>query len=139
VTEQALAEATPGNSEFLIRFRAVPAAAQREELVQLLELEIGKVLGESVEGMAEQEQRFFEMGLDSLMAVEFQRKLSTKLSLTLSATLLFECPTIGSLADYLLLRLSPEPDADWDSDLVKELESELNAAQASEPVSGGVQ
>lgn len=41
------------------------------------------------------------MGLDSLMAVELRNKLGQSVEKTLSATLLFEYPTISALADHL--------------------------------------
>jgi acyl carrier protein len=41
------------------------------------------------------------MGLDSLMAVELRNQLGKAVDKTLSATLLFEYPTISALVDYL--------------------------------------
>jgi hypothetical protein len=41
------------------------------------------------------------MGLDSLMAVELRNKLGKSVGKTLSATLLFEYPTLEALADQL--------------------------------------
>lgn len=134
VPEDALAGSPVIESEFLQRLRETPAAAQRDELIQLLERGISKVVGENITGMAEQEQRFFEMGLDSLMAVEFQRKLSGQLGLNLPATLLFECPTIGALADYLLDALAPASDSEDESALLEQLEHALGSA-----ADGGVQ
>ncbi|HET9914975.1 MAG TPA: type I polyketide synthase [Anaerolineales bacterium] len=46
------------------------------------------------------------MGLDSLMAVELRNKLGQSAGKTLPATLLFECPTINALVDYLASEMS---------------------------------
>lgn len=42
------------------------------------------------------------LGMDSLMALEFRRKLETSLQVQLRSTLVFEYPTIGQLATHLL-------------------------------------
>jgi aryl carrier-like protein len=60
----------------------------------------------------EPEERLFDLGLDSLMAVELQNRLQTSLKCTLPSTLFFEYPTLASVAEYLILeslsQTSPE-------------------------------
>lgn len=46
-----------------------------------------------------------EMGLDSLMAIELRNALVRQTGIALSATLLFDYPTIGGLTDHLAPRL----------------------------------
>ena len=50
----------------------------------------------------DQRQSFYELGLDSLMAVELRNALSNSTKATLPATLLFDYPTPETLADYLI-------------------------------------
>ncbi|RRR70750.1 MAG: SDR family NAD(P)-dependent oxidoreductase, partial [Candidatus Viridilinea halotolerans] len=98
----------------------VPTAPLRNELVQLpdaerlshlirwLQREVSRVLLLDRPERVELEQPLFDMGMDSLMAVDLRRILSVDLKLSLHATLIFEYPTIRSLASWLLgqLRLS---------------------------------
>jgi acyl carrier protein len=54
--------------------------------------------------------RFLELGTDSLMAVEFSNRLLPQFggAFTISATAVFDYPTIGALAEYLASQM-PEP------------------------------
>lgn len=52
-------------------------------------------------------QRLFDLGVDSLIALELKNRLQNLLGLALSTTLLFDYPTIEALAGYLLEVLSP--------------------------------
>jgi hypothetical protein len=51
-----------------------------------------------------------DLGFDSLMAVQLRGQLSDGLHLekALPATLMFDYPTIDSIAEYLLARLEPD-------------------------------
>ena len=49
----------------------------------------------------DEDTTFFDLGLDSINVVRFVRKLSQTLSLSLRETLIFDYPTIGSLARYI--------------------------------------
>ncbi len=60
-----------------------------------------EVLSVSNANMVDIYQPLQSMGLDSLMAVELRNKLSQSADRTLSATLLFEYPTISAVTDYL--------------------------------------
>lgn len=53
------------------------------------------------------DQPFMEAGLDSLGAVELRNALSSKYSLDLPASLLFDYPNVASLSSYLAAALQP--------------------------------
>jgi hypothetical protein len=48
------------------------------------------------------DQALFDMGMDSLMAVELKGRLERSLGVPLPSTLTFNYPTIEALASYLL-------------------------------------
>ncbi|MCP4397919.1 MAG: acyltransferase domain-containing protein, partial [bacterium] len=49
---------------------------------------------------------FLEMGLDSLMAVDMKNALESRFERRLPSTLIFDYPTVDTLADYLALQFS---------------------------------
>jgi acyl carrier protein len=51
------------------------------------------------------QQGFFEMGMDSLMAVELKNRLAKHLGMTLPNTLIFDYPNLHKLAHYSVSRL----------------------------------
>ena len=63
------------------------------------------------EDQVELDKPFAEMGLNSVMAISIRRQLEQLVGLELSATMLFNHPTITSFTGYLAARLSPS-DAD---------------------------
>lgn len=52
-------------------------------------------------------ERLFDLGIDSLLAVELKNRLQGALGVALGSTLLFDYPTIEALADHLLGVLAP--------------------------------
>ncbi len=59
---------------------------------------------------------FAELGLNSVMAMSIRRQAERLVGIELSATMLWNHPTIVSLAEYLAKKLSPQEDSDVDSD-----------------------
>ncbi|WNG90182.1 type I polyketide synthase [Mycobacterium sp. ITM-2016-00317] len=55
---------------------------------------------------------FAEMGLNSVMAMSIRREVERLVGLELSATMLFNHPTIASFANYLAKQLVPDTDGD---------------------------
>jgi phthiocerol/phenolphthiocerol synthesis type-I polyketide synthase A len=64
------------------------------------------------EDQVEVDLPFAEMGLNSVMAISIRRQLEQFVGLELSATMLFNHPTITSFADYLAIRLVPSTAGD---------------------------
>ena len=59
---------------------------------------------------------FAEMGLNSVMAMSIRREIEQLVGLELSATMLFNHPTIATFATYLARQLVPDLDGDGDVD-----------------------
>jgi phthiocerol/phenolphthiocerol synthesis type-I polyketide synthase A len=59
------------------------------------------------EDQIELDKPFAEMGLNSVMAISIRRQLEQLVGIELSATMLFNHPTIASFTGYLVARLSP--------------------------------
>lgn len=64
----------------------------KETLAQVLAIDVQQV---------DLEQGFFDLGMDSLMAVKFRDKLEKDLGIELPATLMLDCPTGSALIAYL--------------------------------------
>ncbi|MDB9526155.1 type I polyketide synthase [Oscillatoria sp. CS-180] len=75
--------------------------SRRSLLTHLLQVEVMTVLGLEADAMPEVDQGFFDLGMDSLMAVELKSRIETGLGCALPSTLAFTAPTISDLADYI--------------------------------------
>jgi acyl transferase domain-containing protein/acyl carrier protein len=70
-------------------------------LTEFLTSEIKDVLGLSVSHTLKSQKGLFEMGMDSLMAIDLKNRLQKKIEKTLPSTLIFDYPTIEDLTKYI--------------------------------------
>jgi acyl transferase domain-containing protein/acyl carrier protein len=98
-------EASSGKTEkataFIETLKKGPARERRSLLVNHIRSHVDQVLGTRTGGASNSRLGFFEMGMDSLTAVELKNRLQTSLGCKLSSTVAFECPTIEALVDHL--------------------------------------
>jgi acyl carrier protein len=87
--------------EFVERLQAAPTQERRNLLVNHLRGELAKVLGVNPAEISLQ-KGFFDLGMDSLMAVELRTRLQNSLGCSLPSSLAFDYPTGEALADYLI-------------------------------------
>jgi acyl transferase domain-containing protein len=102
------APARPPTPDLPRRLRDAPADTRLALLRDHVRAEAARILGED-EGPGPRE-RFWEVGMDSLMAVELRGRLQSTLGVPLPATVVLDRPTVNQLAEHLLaLVVRPEP------------------------------
>ncbi|MDR6499786.1 amino acid adenylation domain-containing protein [Burkholderia ambifaria] len=93
---------------------ALSGASPRERkrlLADSIDRAVAQVLGYGA-GTLDRDLGFFEMGMDSLMALDVRTHLEKALGIPLSVALLFDHPTVNALADFLAEQSSgTAPDA----------------------------
>jgi NAD(P)-dependent dehydrogenase (short-subunit alcohol dehydrogenase family)/acyl carrier protein len=84
------------------------APARRRQLVlDHLKGRLAAVLGLDPARPIDPQQGFFDMGMDSLMAVELRNRLQLDAGISLSTTVLFNYATLSELTDHLLALHAP--------------------------------
>ncbi|MER5771998.1 type I polyketide synthase [Streptomyces sp. NPDC001985] len=91
----------PGPS-WAVRLAALPAGRRRDALLELVLGEVAGSLGYAPDDRVDTRQTFKEMGFDSLAGVELRNRLTAATGLRLTATLVFDRPTVAELLDHLL-------------------------------------
>ena len=86
---------------FQLELEKIPKSARRGVLTSHVRSVVGKTLGLKKPEQIKLGQRLFDLGLDSLMAIELRSYLQTNLGCNLPSTLLFNYPTLETLVDYL--------------------------------------
>ncbi|MGA5704466.1 SDR family NAD(P)-dependent oxidoreductase [Peterkaempfera bronchialis] len=76
----------------------VRARAARDQVARLLAAQLGHSGADDVR----EDVGFFDLGLDSIMAVDLVQRLSEAFEVTLQAADVFDHPTVAQLADHLL-------------------------------------
>ena len=95
-------KSTAADSKVSLQLQSASPAHRRDILIAHLRSQINSILGFDLSREIELEQGLFDMGMDSLMAVELKGGLERSLGVPLPSTLTFNYPTIRTLADYLL-------------------------------------
>ncbi|ORA39102.1 type I polyketide synthase [Mycobacterium aquaticum] len=98
-----------GDSEVLKQLLEIPVPQRAGFVTEFLQKEVQNFLRLAQPPAAS--SRFLDLGTDSLMAIELRNRLHSQFGgrFTLNATAVFDYPTIGGLAEYLVSQL---PDAD---------------------------
>jgi polyketide synthase 7 len=92
-------ERRPGGSPLVERLRTAPANEREGLILSLVQAEVQAVLG--LASPPDAKAGFFDLGMDSLMAVEIRNKLAAATALKLPATLLFDYPAPDDLARFI--------------------------------------
>ena len=94
------------------RVLQAPAEDRRRLLLLLVRTEVARVLGHSTIDTVDPKRAFKDLGFDSLTAVELRNRLDAITGLGLAATLAFDYPNAGALADHLLEQLAGDGPAE---------------------------
>lgn len=96
-------------SALVAKLKQTSGSEQRSLLLENIQAALQRIL--STTELPEIDRPLIEMGLDSLMAVEFGTELSQLLGddFAIGPTLLFDHPTIAAIGDYVLDLLSGKP------------------------------
>jgi acyl carrier protein len=95
-------KSAPTDSEVSLQLKTASPARRRDILIAHLRSQTGSILGFDHSREIELDQGLFDMGMDSLMAVELKGRLERSLGVPLPSTLTFNYPTIRTLVEYLL-------------------------------------
>ncbi|HKP40452.1 SDR family NAD(P)-dependent oxidoreductase [Mycobacterium sp.] len=108
------AATSPGHSALLAKLHDIPEAQRGGFITEHLQRELQQVLGLAQQPVAA--SRFLELGMDSLMAVELRNRLLSQFgsAFTISATAVFDYPSIGQLADHLAAQTPDDEPAPTD-------------------------
>jgi len=97
-----------GDSALIRKLHDVPDGQRGGFIAEHLQRELQQILG--LAQVPSSTSRFLELGMDSLMAVEMRNRLLGQFgsAYTITATAVFDYPTIGLLADYLAAQTTDE-------------------------------
>lgn len=87
--------------------RGLDGSAMRARVGHLVHQQVAAVLGWSDASTPDVRRGFFDLGMDSLMALDLKNRLQDALGLPLRATVVFNYSTVDTLADFLARQLAP--------------------------------
>ncbi len=90
-----------GGTALVERLTAAPVQQRRKIVLDLLRNTVSEVTRVDVAEIRE-DTGFFDLGMDSLMAIELRRQLEQAIGQSLPATLAMDYPRLSDVADYLL-------------------------------------
>ncbi|HXQ00978.1 MAG TPA: SDR family NAD(P)-dependent oxidoreductase [Solirubrobacteraceae bacterium] len=99
-------QAQAAGRELRARLRATPTEKRPQIALDLVSVEVARVLGHPSVETIDAGRAFKELGFDSLLAVELRNRLSGATGLELEATLVFDYPTPSAVAEHLLVALT---------------------------------
>ena len=128
------ADALARREAFLAKLAPLASKAQKQKLVAHIRELVSAVMRLDAASV-DWRRGLFDMGMDSLMALELKTKLQNDVGISISATLAFDYPTVDAIAGYLQAQLfgAEEGDAGATGDAVVTMsETELDALDEGE-------
>jgi acyl carrier protein len=119
---------TSGVPALRAQLAAVPESERLPVVVGVVQDVAAAVLGLAGRSAVAASAPLKDLGLDSLMAVEVRNQLSQRVERKLPATLVFDYPTPGDMAQLILEALDIKSDATWSEAAVRAKLSTLSIA-----------
>ena len=115
---QGKANQGPKQRELLEQMKVATTDQRQRLMVDYLIGVVAKVLRRGKNDLPDPEEGFFNLGMDSLMALDFGQMIQVDLGITLSSTSTFEYPNIQALAEYLeeIIPKLDEKEAEYETD-----------------------
>ena len=85
----------------------MPLVRRRALLIRHVRDEVAHVMGVPPSQPIDVRRGLFEMGMDSLMALDLKNRLRSSIGLDVPPTVVFEFPNIEAIAGFLAEQLSP--------------------------------
>ena len=105
----AAAPAGPALSEFAQKCKSIGAGEdQYAYVLEVCQLDACKVMGLDDPTEVDEHRQLMDLGLDSMMAVDFVTDLGNTIGFELSATLTFDYPTMHQVANHIIAEVLPE-------------------------------
>ena len=92
----------PARADVRAALTGLSARAARDRMTNVVKAELAHVLRWPAGEPIDENTGFFDLGLDSLMAVQFRRRLAARTGENLPATLTFNYPNVAALVTFLL-------------------------------------
>lgn len=122
-------------SEWVGRLQKLPKEQRLRELSTLLRTEIAKTLGFRSPDEIRLNKTFHEMGMDSLLAVEFANRLRKRLGVR-NPALVFDYPLVDKLAAYLLGQVAPTEPPASSNECPERCDAAIQTAAAPQGITG---
>jgi myxalamid-type polyketide synthase MxaB len=90
------------------QLRQTPAVEARLQLAAHAHRQVAEVLGLNPANPLDPRQSLFELGMDSLTALEIKNRFQTSLGCQVPAGLLLDRPSLDGLVDYLAINLQEQ-------------------------------
>ncbi|MCH2244560.1 MAG: beta-ketoacyl reductase, partial [Crocosphaera sp.] len=102
--KQQKATSTNSSSNFLQQLEDIPPEEKENYLREHIRAEISQVLGFNPSDV-DMEIGFFDLGMDSLTAMEFKNRLQNTFACTFPSTIAFDYPTGDALVSYIAIEV----------------------------------
>lgn len=98
-------------------------------IIEKVEVDVNLSLGLNNEESLDPKLGFFDLGMDSLMALEFRQRLETRLGRSLPNTLTFDYPNIEAITNYILEEFAHKKENNENSNNLEKVEEQSNSQE----------